>query len=236
MLLESIRISKKYDGEAVLNEASLAIDAGESVAVTGISGCGKTTLLSILGLLMEPTGGEVLFQGNRASKFSDEEKARLRNSRFGFVFQNPQLIGSLSVLNNVLVPAFLARRNDLRSRAEAILDDLGLKNRQNYLPHQLSTGQKRRVAVARALLLDPVLVFADEPTNDLDPERAARVGDVLFELPGKGKALILVTHDPGLAGRTSRTLQIVAGTLRTSARDPGNNHGDNGHGEAVPRP
>ena len=220
MLLESVRIAKKYDGEAVFEKASLSIDAGESVAVTGVSGCGKSTLLSILGLMMEPSEGEILFRGESASGLSDKEKSRIRNCQFGFVFQNPQLIGSLSVLNNVLVPAFLARRNDLQPKAEAILETLGLKDRLKHLPYQLSTGQKRRVAVARALLLDPVLVFADEPTNDLDPERAAGVGDILFDLPSKGRALLLVTHDPELAGRASRIFRIAGGTLRESYRDP----------------
>jgi putative ABC transport system ATP-binding protein len=124
------------------------------------------------------------------------------------------LIGSLSVLDNVLAPAFLARKNNLRTRAEAILESLGLKNRLKHLPFQLSVGQKRRVAIARALLLDPVIIFADEPTNDLDSERAARIGELLFELPLKGKALVLVTHDSALMKKASRTVRIQDGRLR----------------------
>lgn len=214
MLLESVNISKRYDGHAVLENVCIRIEQGESVAVTGVSGCGKSTLLSILGLLLDPTEGELLFLDKKTSGLPEDEKARIRNSRFGFVFQNPQLIGSLSVLDNVLAPAFLARKNNLQTRAEAILESLGLKNRLKHLPFQLSVGQKRRVAIARALLLDPVIIFADEPTNDLDSERAARIGELLFELPLKGKALVLVTHDSALIKKASRTVRIQDGRLR----------------------
>jgi putative ABC transport system ATP-binding protein len=214
LLLESVNISKRYDGHAVLENVCIRIEQGESVAVTGVSGCGKSTLLSILGLLLDPTEGELLFLDKKTSGLPEDEKARIRNSRFGFVFQNPQLIGSLSVLDNVLAPAFLARKNNLQTRAEAILESLGLKNRLKHLPFQLSVGQKRRVAIARALLLDPVIIFADEPTNDLDSERAARIGELLFELPLKGKALVLVTHDSALIKKASRTVRIQDGRLR----------------------
>jgi putative ABC transport system ATP-binding protein len=214
LLLESVNISKRYDGHAILENVCIRIAQGESVAVTGVSGCGKSTLLSILGLLLDPTEGELLFLDKKTSGLPEDEKARVRNSRFGFVFQSPQLIGSLSVLDNVLAPAFLARKNNLRTRAEAILESLGLKNRLKHLPFQLSVGQKRRVAIARALLLDPVIIFADEPTNDLDSERAARIGELLFELPLKGKALVLVTHDSALMKKASRTVRIQDGRLR----------------------
>jgi len=214
LLLQAVNITKKYDGEAVLREVSLGIAEGESLAITGPSGSGKSTLLSMLGLLLKPTNGEILFRTQRVSCLSDNEKSRLRNSAFGFIFQNPQLIGSLSVLDNVLVPARLARRGDLQVKAERILKELGLRDRMHHLPYQLSIGQKRRVAVARALLLDPLLILADEPTNDLDPERAAWIGDYLFELPCKGKTLILVTHDPHLARKAGRLVQISEGGIK----------------------
>ncbi len=209
MLLEAINISKQYGNEVVLKDVSLGIEQGSSLVITGPSGSGKSTLLSILGLLLQPTAGEVLFKGRDVSGFSDDERSRLRNSSFGFVFQSPQLIGSLSVLDNVLVPAQLARKRSLETKAATILKDLGLKNRLDYLPYQLSIGQKRRVAVARALLLDPMVIFADEPTNDLDPERAAWIGEFLFELPRQERALVLVTHDTRLAGKADRAVQIV---------------------------
>ncbi|MEN6437607.1 MAG: ATP-binding cassette domain-containing protein [Syntrophobacter sp.] len=214
MLLESISITKRYGDDAILRDVCLRIEPGESVAITGVSGSGKSTLLSLLGLLLDPTEGELLFREKETSTLSDDEKARIRNCHFGFIFQNPQLIGSLSVLDNVLVPASLARKSHLRARAEIMLEDLGLKNRLKHLPSQLSIGQKRRVAIARALLLEPEVIFADEPTNDLDPGRAARIGDLLFDLPSKGKALVLVTHDPGLMRKASRTVRIGEGMVR----------------------
>lgn len=213
MLLEAVNVSKMYDREVILKDVSVGIREGESLAITGLSGSGKSTLLAILGLLLKPVAGEVLFQEQRISGLSDNEKSRLRNCHFGFIFQNPQLIGSLTVLDNVLVPARLARKGNLQKKAEKLLTELGLGNRLRYLPHQLSIGQKRRVAVARALLLDPVLVLADEPTNDLDPGSAALVSDFLFELPRQGKALVLVTHDARLAGKADRAVQILEGRL-----------------------
>lgn len=213
MLLEAVHISKTYGREVVLKDVSVGVRSGESLAVTGLSGSGKSTLLAILGLLLEPAEGEVLFQKRKIAGLSDHEKSRLRNCHFGFIFQNPQLIGSLSVLDNVLVPARLARKGNLQQRAEQLLKDLGLGNRLRHLPYQLSIGQKRRAAIARALLLDPVLVLADEPTNDLDPGSAAVVGDFLFALPGNNKALVLVTHDAPLAGKADRAVQILEGRL-----------------------
>ena len=214
MLLESVNVSKSYGSEAILEEICIRIEQGESLAITGVSGCGKSTLLSILGLLLDPTEGELLFLEKKTSELSEDEKAKVRNYHFGFIFQNPQLIGSLSVLDNVLAPAFLSGKNHMENRAAALLESLGLKNRLKHFPFQLSIGQKRRVAIARALLLDPAVIFADEPTNDLDSERAARVADLLFELPLKGKALVLVTHDPGLIKNASRKVQIHKGKLR----------------------
>jgi putative ABC transport system ATP-binding protein len=214
MLIEAIGVTKRFENDTILDGVSLGIAAGESLAITGPSGSGKSTLMSMLGLLLRPTVGEVRFEGRRASGLSDDERSRLRNRSCGFVFQNPMLIGSLSVLDNVLVPARLARKPGLETAAEKTLESLGLKHRLRHLPHQLSIGQKRRVAIARALLLEPAVVFADEPTNDLDQELTARIGEYLLELPGKGCALVLVTHDAGLAGKAQRAVRIVEGQLR----------------------
>lgn len=213
MLVEAIKVTKNFENDTILNEVSLGIDPGESVAITGPSGSGKSTLMSMLGLLLQPTEGEVRFDGRSASELSDNDRSRLRNRSFGFIFQNPQLIGSLSVFDNVLVPARLARRRGLEAAAGQMLTALGLKHRLGHLPHQLSIGQKRRVAVARALLLSPTVVFADEPTNDLDRESAEQVGEFLFDLPRKGHGLVVVTHDAGLAGKTDRAFRIVDGRL-----------------------
>ena len=212
-MLEAVRVSKKYGREAILDGVSFAVQEGESLAITGLSGSGKSTLLSILGSLLRPTVGEVVFQGQNLSSLSDNEKSRLRNDCFGFIFQHPQLIGSLSVLDNVLVPARLARKNNFEKRAKEVLHEMGLQDRLTYLPHQLSIGQKRRAAIARAILLDPPVVFADEPTNDLDPGLAGWVGDFLFGLPGKGKTLVIVTHDVNLAKKALKTARITDGHL-----------------------
>jgi putative ABC transport system ATP-binding protein len=214
MLIEAIGVTKRFGEETILKEVSLGIAPGESLSITGPSGSGKSTLMSILGLLLQPTEGEVRFGRRKACQLSDDVKSGLRNRSCGFVFQNPQLIGSLSVLDNVLVPARLARLRNQEAAAVKALQALGLHHRLKHLPHQLSIGQKRRVAIARALLLEPKVVFADEPTNDLDQEWVTQVGKFLLELPKKGCALVLVTHDTGLAGKADRVVQIVEGRVR----------------------
>lgn len=214
MLVEAVKVTKSYEKETILKDVSLGISPGDCIAITGPSGSGKSTLMSMLGLLLQPTEGEVRFAGRSTSELSDDDRSRLRNLSFGFVFQNPQLIGSLSVLDNVLVPARLARRRGLEAAAGQMLAVLGLKDRRRHLPHQLSIGQKRRVALARALILSPSVVFADEPTNDLDRESAEQVSEHLLDLPRKGRALVLVTHDAGLARRADRVVGIVEGHVR----------------------
>jgi putative ABC transport system ATP-binding protein len=208
MLLQAVNMSRSFGRDEILCDICLDLAPGESLAITGPSGSGKSTLLSLLGLLLEPTSGEVLFEGKATRTLSDDQRSRLRNRSFGFIFQNPQLIGSLSVLHNVLVPARLARKRGLEGEALRLLTTLGLSHRLEHLPHQLSIGQKRRVAVARALLLEPAVVFADEPTNDLDAERASQLGELLYQLPGQGRVLVLVTHDRSLVGRADHRLDL----------------------------
>lgn len=213
MLIEAVGVTKKFENDTILNDVSVGVITGKSLAITGHSGCGKTTLMSMLGLLLQPTTGEVRFNGRNVSELSDDDRSKLRNRSYGFVFQNPQLIGSLSVLENVLVPSRLARKSGMTPAAERILESLGLEHRMHHLPHQLSVGQKRRVAISRALLLEPAVVFADEPTNDLDHELAVRIGEYLLELPKKGCALVLVTHDSVLAQKADSSLRIVDGAV-----------------------
>ena len=211
MSLTAVNISQCYGQETILHEVSLGVTLGQSLAITGPSGSGKSTLLSILGLLLPPTSGEVLFDGTATSTLSDDERSRLRNRTFGFIFQHPQLLGALSVLDNVLVPARFARQSGLEDEAKRLLTELGLAHRLAHLPHQLSIGQKRRVALARALLLEPRVVFADEPTNDLDTKHAGDVGRMLFELPKRGAALVIVTHDSGLWQHADHRVQLADG-------------------------
>ena len=214
ILLEAENVSRVFGTETILRDVSLRIQAGEATSIVGPSGSGKTTLLAILALLLQPSSGRLLVAGRDAAELSDAERSKLRNSFYGFIFQAAQLIGSLSVLDNVLVPAFLAgRTREKRQGALELLERLGLSERAKHLPHQLSVGQKRRVALARALLLRPALILADEPTNDLDPRRAAQVSEFLLSLPADGYALVLVTHDQQLARRAGNRWLISEGRL-----------------------
>jgi putative ABC transport system ATP-binding protein len=213
-LLEARGVRRSFGKDLVLHEASLSIRAGESVSITGHSGSGKTTLLSILALLLQPDVGEIWVAGSNTTHLTDRERSRLRNQFFGYVFQAAHLVGSLSVLDNVLVPALIAGRGrERRDYARSLLVSLGLNNRESHLPHMLSLGQRRRVALARALVLEPPLILADEPTNDLDPRRANQIAEFLLGLPARGHALVLVTHDRALAGAADIRLFLRDGVL-----------------------
>lgn len=208
MILSAENLCKSYGAEQILKDISLTVEPGQSIAVLGTSGRGKSTLISIMGLLLQPDSGTLSLDGENILQFDDASKSKIRNQDFGFLFQHTQLIGSITVLDNVLVPALLARKKGMEQRAKELLDNLGLSHRLYHYPHQLSIGQKRRVSIARALLLEPQIVFADEPTNDLDEENAELVGKQLFKLPEEGKTLILVTHDKDLAARAERRLEL----------------------------
>ncbi len=221
ILLEAENVSRSYGTETILDNVSLQVRAGEVTTIVGPSGSGKTTLLALLALLLEPSSGVIRVAGRDAGGLSDAERSRLRNTYFGFIFQTAQLIGSLSVLDNVLLPAFLAgKTREKRAVARELLDRLGLGTRADFLPHQLSLGQKRRVALARALLLRPAVILADEPTNDLDTRRARQVADFLLGLPADGYALVLVTHDTELAERAGNRWLIHDGRLTPPVRVP----------------
>lgn len=208
MILSAENLCKSYGAEQILKDISLTVEPGQSIAVLGTSGRGKSTLISIMGLLLQPDSGTLSLDGENILQFDDASKSKIRNQDFGFLFQHTQLIGSITILDNVLVPALLARKKGMEQRAKELLDNLGLSHRLYHYPHQLSIGQKRRVSIARALLLEPQIVFADEPTNDLDEENAELVGEQLFKLPEEGKTLILVTHDKDLAARAERRLEL----------------------------
>lgn len=211
MLLSAKNIGKTYGQEKILEGITLELDAGQSLVVIGPSGSGKSTLLSLLGGMLSPTEGEVWYKNENLGKLREDRQDRLRNREFGFIFQSANLIGSLTVLDNVLVPAYLAKNTQMKEKAVNLLNELELGHRLDYYPNELSVGQKRRVAIARALLLDPAVVFADEPTNDLDPQLSSWVGDYLFGLPAKGCALVVVTHDMELASRADKIIAIGAG-------------------------
>jgi putative ABC transport system ATP-binding protein len=214
-LIEARGVQRSFGKDAILRDVDFSIRAGESVSITGHSGSGKTTLLSILALMLKPDAGEVRVAGTETSGLSDAQRSKMRNVFFGYIFQAAHLVGSLTVLDNVLVPALIAGRGrERRDYARSLLASLGLDNRVSHLPHMLSLGQRRRVALARALVLEPPFILADEPTNDLDPRRADQIAEFLLGLPKRGHALVLVTHDRTLARAADIQLFLRDGVLK----------------------
>jgi putative ABC transport system ATP-binding protein len=198
----------------IVDEVSLDILAGESVAVTGPSGAGKSTLLALLAGLDVPTRGRVLLEGQDLTQLDEDGRARLRAQRVGFVFQSFHLIPALTALENVMLPLELAGRRDARRAAAETLQRVGLKERTGHYPRQLSGGEQQRVALARAFVTQPAVLFADEPTGNLDTVTGARVGELLFELNTNAHTtLVLVTHDRELAARCARMVKMEAGRV-----------------------
>lgn len=212
-------VMKEYDGEMILSGCDLALRPGEFTAIVGASGCGKSTLMSIAGLLLTPSAGSVIVEGRPVEGLGDAELSALRARTFGLVFQHTQLIGSLRAVDNVLVPACFggADMEAAARRAASLIERFGLTARANHFPHQLSVGQKRRVALARALVLGPQAILADEPTNDLDEETADEVARTLAEFADEGHAVLCVTHDRRLAQRAQRVLRLEGGKLHEEA-------------------
>lgn len=198
----------------ILDDVSFAINAGESVAIVGASGSGKSTLLSLLAGLDLPSEGDVELAGESLSSLDEDGRARLRGRHVGFVFQSFQLLPSLTALENVMLPLELSGGADAARAAKDVLVQVGLADRLNSYPRQLSGGEQQRVALARAFVTRPKVLFADEPTGNLDTRTGSAIIDLLFDLNAQsGTTLILVTHDPGLAARCGRTLRIDAGRL-----------------------
>lgn len=225
MLLELINVAKRYnmpnaaaDAPYVLKDVTLQVDSGESVAITGPSGSGKSTLLNIVGALDRPTDGRVLLDGKDLSQLKDDELATIRNRQIGFIFQLHHLLPQYTVLENVLVPTLASASrstgDDAESRAHRLLERVGLKARLSYRPGQLSGGERQRVAVVRALINNPGLLLADEPTGSLDRAAADNLAQLLVELnQEEGVTLIMVTHSLDLAARMARVLELKDGVL-----------------------
>lgn len=217
-ILDVRRLTKSYDsGDGkliVVKDVSFALEAGSSCAVVGPSGSGKTTLIGLCAGLDQPTSGEVYLDGINLGTLDEDGRARLRNGAIGFVFQTFQLIPTLTALENVMVPLELRGQNHVRDPAVDLLKRVGLGQRLGHYPTQLSGGEQQRVALARAFINRPKVLFADEPTGNLDAETGKLVIENLFALNSdSGTTLVLVTHDLELAGRTQRVIRMRGGVL-----------------------
>jgi putative ABC transport system ATP-binding protein len=219
MLMRLEKVCKVYamgeDKLYALNNVDLEIDRGEFTSILGPSGSGKSTLLHILGLLDEPTSGKIRLDGIEVHNLSEDERARLRGRKIGFIFQMFNLIPSLTVLENVTLPALIYESSPTQAEAKALktLQYIGMEHRLFHYPNQLSGGQRQRVAIARALINDPEIIFADEPTGNLDTRTGHDVLAMFHEMHEQGKTIIIVTHDVGITKMTHRTIRIVDGRI-----------------------
>jgi len=220
-LLRVENVAKQFDAVEgaepvrVLSDISFTLDAGESLAIVGPSGCGKSTLLNLIGALDRPTAGSVTLEGDDLTRLDDDQLAAVRNRRIGFVFQEHHLLPQCTVLENVLVPTLAgASDGQATERAKQMLDRVGLADRSHHRPAQLSGGQRQRVAVVRALINQPALLLADEPTGSLDRAASENLVDLLVELNRDDNlALITVTHAADIAARMARALRLTDGRL-----------------------
>lgn len=207
------KVVPSAEGElAILDDVSLSLDKGESLAIVGTSGSGKSTLLGLLAGLDLPSSGEVQLAGHLLGGLDEDQRARVRAENVGFVFQSFQLLDSLNALENVMLPLELHGRRDAQAKATELLDRVGLGARLHHYPRQLSGGEQQRVAVARAFAAEPTVLFADEPTGNLDSHTGATITELLFELNReRGTTLVLVTHDERLAQRCQHLLRLEGG-------------------------
>ena len=219
-VVELIDICKTYDTGAAAFEAlhkiNLVIEEGEFLAIIGPSGSGKSTLMHILGCLDTPTSGRMLLEGKDISRMSANELSTVRNKRIGFVFQTFNLLPRFNILQNVELPMVYGGVSpfERKRRAMDILKMVGLDDRWNHLPQELSGGQRQRAAIARALIMNPAMVFADEPTGNLDTKTGAQIMELFKELNNAGHTIILVTHDKDIAAQTKRQIEIRDGRIK----------------------
>ena len=215
----SKQVSSPEGALTILSDVSFAIDKGDSVAVVGASGAGKSTLLALLAGLDLPTSGEIWLDGTNLTNLDEDGRAAIRAASVGFVFQSFHLVPSLNALENVMLPLELAGRASPRKVANEIMQKVGLGERWSHYPAQLSGGEKQRVAIARAFATEPAVLFADEPTGNLDSRTGETIVELMFDLNrNSSTTLVLVTHDNSLAGRCDRILGLDAGKLVTDER------------------
>ena len=220
--LQSVSKHFQHRGKAVaaLVDVTLEIGKGDFVAIIGPSGSGKSTFLHLVGGMLSPTKGKVRIENDSLYDLTSDERSALRKKKMGFVFQTFNLVPYLTALENVQVPLVLAglEEEQQQRRAEALLDRVGLSDRLDHKPRELSVGQQQRVALARMLANDPALILADEPTGNLDPETAEGIMDFLGELNREGRTVVMVTHDLRLAGRAKRALRLANGTIQANGQ------------------
>lgn len=217
-ILSLQNVTKKYKSGGsfltVLDNISFSVDAGASMAIVGPSGSGKTTLLGLCAGLDHPTSGSVELQQNHLESLNEDQLASVRNRYVGFIFQNFQLMPTLTAIENVMVPLELRGEKKVRARAMEFLDKVGLAERSHHYPAQLSGGEQQRIAIARAFSNRPSILFADEPTGNLDAETSGIIVDLIFDLNSEaGTTLVLVTHDDELALRTQRIIHLKGGKI-----------------------
>ncbi len=207
----------------VLQGLDLTLYRGERVSIVGSSGSGKTTMINMLGLLDKPDSGSVALAGEDALAASSRRRSDMRNASIGFIFQFYHLVNELDAFENVLLPAMIgkgwgARRTEMRERARHLLDRVGLADRMDHRPQELSGGERQRVAVARALINEPEVLFCDEPTGNLDPRTSGGVQDLLLDLGNEDRAMLLVTHDERFAARCDRMCRLIEGRLEPASK------------------
>lgn len=218
MLIELKNIVKNYDNSGVitrvLHDINLSVEEGEFIAIMGPSGSGKSTLMHTIGFLDRPTEGDYFFDGENTKDFTDDDLARIRNERIGFVFQSFNLLPRTTVLDNVMLPLLYSdTKKGHEHRAKVALEAVDLGDRLHFMSNQISGGQKQRVAIARALVCDPKVIFADEPTGNLDSKSGSTVMHILERLNKEGKTIILVTHDMNVALHAKRIVAIRDGEI-----------------------
>ena len=236
-MIEIRNIHKKYDNLEVLRGIDLHIPDHEIVTIVGASGAGKTTLLQIMGTLEKPTEGSIIFDGRRVDNLSDREMAHFRNSHIGFVFQFHQLLPEFTALENIMIPALIGgtRNSEAKQRAEKLLQYLGLTDRKNHKPAQLSGGEKQRIAVARALVNRPKVILADEPSGSLDTQNKTELHRLFFNLRKEyGYTFVIVTHDETLSTVADREIRlkdgiVIADTAQKQPADESAETNENNH-------
>lgn len=215
-MIKGINISKQYDKLQVLKNVSIEINQGEIVAIVGKSGAGKSTLLHILGTLDRPSAGQIYLDGKLVSTMSDSQLSSFRNNHIGFVFQFHHLLPEFTAVENVMMPSLIKKssKKEAESRAKELLDYLGLGQRLTHKPSQLSGGEQQRVAVARALMNKPLVIFADEPSGNLDTQTSKELHDLFFQLNKEfNQTFVIVTHNADLSAMAHRTIQMQDGSV-----------------------